>query len=54
LLEFGHPIGNPARTAYRSTDCGVWVNNATVSKTVVMCSNGVIHWIDAVVMPPEK
>jgi transforming growth factor-beta-induced protein len=32
----------------------VWVNNAKVIKTDVICSNGVIHWIDAVVMPPEK
>jgi len=31
---------------------GVWINNAKVIKTDVMCSNGVIHWIDTVVMPP--
>ncbi len=30
----------------------VWVNNAKVIKTDVVCSNGVIHWIDNVVMPP--
>jgi uncharacterized surface protein with fasciclin (FAS1) repeats len=30
---------------------GVWVNNAKVIKTDVPASNGVIHWIDAVVMP---
>ncbi len=35
-------------------DGGVWVNDAKVIKTDVMCSNGVIHWIDTVVMPPEK
>ena len=29
----------------------VWVNNAQVIKTDVVCSNGVIHWIDAVVLP---
>ena len=32
----------------------VMVNNAKVIKTDVMASNGVIHWIDAVVMPPMK
>ena len=35
-------------------DGGVWVNDAKVVKTDVVCSNGVIHWIDTVVMPPEK
>jgi uncharacterized surface protein with fasciclin (FAS1) repeats len=30
----------------------VWINNAKVIKTDVVCSNGVIHWIDTVVMPP--
>src|SRR5579862_342974 len=28
----------------------VWINNAKVIKTDVVCSNGVIHWIDTVVM----
>jgi uncharacterized surface protein with fasciclin (FAS1) repeats len=32
---------------------GVWINNAKVVKTDVVCSNGVIHWIDTVVMPPQ-
>jgi transforming growth factor-beta-induced protein len=31
----------------------VWINNAKVIKTDVVCSNGVIHWIDTVVMPPK-
>jgi uncharacterized surface protein with fasciclin (FAS1) repeats len=30
---------------------GVWINNAKVIKTDVVCTNGVIHWIDTVVMP---
>jgi transforming growth factor-beta-induced protein len=29
----------------------VWINDAKVVKTDVVCSNGVIHWIDGVVMP---
>jgi transforming growth factor-beta-induced protein len=29
----------------------VWINNAQVIKTDVICKNGVIHWIDAVLMP---
>ena len=30
---------------------GVMINNAKVIKTDVVCSNGVIHWIDTVLMP---
>ena len=30
---------------------GVMINNAKVIKTDVVCTNGVIHWIDTVVMP---
>jgi uncharacterized surface protein with fasciclin (FAS1) repeats len=29
----------------------VWINDAKVIKTDVVCSNGVIHWIDTVLMP---
>ena len=29
----------------------VMVNNATVVKADIICSNGVIHWIDTVLMP---
>lgn len=32
----------------------VMVNNAKVIKTDVTASNGVIHWIDAVVLPPSN
>ena len=31
----------------------VMVNNANVIKTDIMCSNGVIHVIDNVILPPE-
>lgn len=34
------------------TDGGVMVNNAKVVKTDIVCSNGVIHVIDTVIMPP--
>lgn len=37
-----------------SKDGGVWIDKAKVIKTDVVCTNGVIHWIDTVVMPPEK
>ena len=30
---------------------GVMINDAKVVKTDVICSNGVIHWIDTVLMP---
>ncbi len=32
----------------------VMVNNAKVIKTDILCTNGVIHVIDAVIMPPAK
>ena len=32
----------------------VMVNNAKVIKTDIACSNGVIHVIDTVIMPPKK
>jgi uncharacterized surface protein with fasciclin (FAS1) repeats len=32
-------------------DGSVWIDNAKVVKTDVVCSNGVIHWIDTVLMP---
>jgi len=32
----------------------VMINDAKVVKTDVVCSNGVIHWIDTVLMPPAK
>ncbi|CAN5681428.1 fasciclin domain-containing protein [soil metagenome] len=35
-------------------DGSVMINDARVIKTDVVCSNGVIHWIDTVVMPPAK
>jgi uncharacterized surface protein with fasciclin (FAS1) repeats len=36
-----------------STDDGVMVNEATVTATDVLASNGVIHVIDAVLVPPS-
>lgn len=33
------------------SDAGVMVNNAKVVKTDIVCSNGVIHVIDAVLLP---
>ena len=33
---------------------GVKVDNAKVIKTDIVCSNGVIHVIDAVILPPAK
>ena len=34
-----------------NTDKGVMVNGANVVKTDIVCSNGVIHVIDAVILP---
>ena len=35
----------------KATDGSVWINDARVIKTDVICTNGVIHWIDTVLMP---
>ena len=35
-------------------DGKVKINNANVVKTDIVCSNGIIHVIDAVILPPEK
>lgn len=40
-------------TVTRKRD-GIYVNDAKVIKTDVMASNGVIHVIDKVILPPEK
>ena len=39
------------KLAIHTTDSGVTVNGAKVVKTDILCSNGVIHVIDAVVLP---
>lgn len=36
------------------SDSGVKVNQANVVKTDIQASNGIIHVIDAVILPPEK
>jgi uncharacterized surface protein with fasciclin (FAS1) repeats len=41
------------KLSIKQNDKGVMVNNAKVVATDVMCSNGVIHIIDAVVLPKE-
>jgi uncharacterized surface protein with fasciclin (FAS1) repeats len=38
----------------RVKDGKVMVNKANVVKTDIPCKNGVIHVIDAVILPPEK
>jgi uncharacterized surface protein with fasciclin (FAS1) repeats len=44
---------NGARLDIDAGSAGVTVNGANVTATDVMASNGVIHVIDAVVLPPE-
>nr|UXE45572.1 hypothetical protein Hi04_10k_c4998_00015 [uncultured bacterium] len=44
--------GSPVRVAVG--DGGVTVNNAKVVATDIECTNGVIHVIDAVILPPAK
>jgi uncharacterized surface protein with fasciclin (FAS1) repeats len=45
---------NGARVKVRVTKKGVRVNNAKVTKTDIRASNGVIHVIDTVLLPPAK
>lgn len=42
---------NGQRIDFRTTDAGVTVDGATVIKTDIECSNGVIHVIDSVLLP---
>ncbi len=52
--------GQDVKTAQGSTakigvkDGGVMINNARVVKTDIECSNGVIHVIDTVILPPAQ
>jgi uncharacterized surface protein with fasciclin (FAS1) repeats len=40
--------------AIKVSDAGVMVNKSKVVKTDIVCKNGVIHVIDAVLLPPAK
>lgn len=42
-----------SKVTIKTTDKGVMVNGAKVVKTDILCTNGVIHVIDAVIMPPK-
>ncbi len=42
---------NGQRIAFAATDAGVMVDGAKVVTTDIQCSNGVIHVIDAVILP---
>ena len=44
--------GSPVKISVK--DDKVMINKAKVVKTDIHCSNGVIHVIDAVILPPEK
>lgn len=45
---------NGAQVKVAATDGGVMVGGAMVTQADIMADNGVIHVIDAVVMPPEQ
>jgi transforming growth factor-beta-induced protein len=49
-MELSTVNGKPLNVKV-ADDKSVWVNDAKVIKTDVICTNGVIHWIDTVVMP---
>src|SRR4051812_45861746 len=49
-MELSTVNGKPLNVKV-AVDKSVWVNDAKVIKTDVICTNGVIHWIDTVVMP---
>jgi uncharacterized surface protein with fasciclin (FAS1) repeats len=44
-------MNGKALTVMVDPDGTVMINNAKVVKTDIVCSNGVIHWIDTVLMP---
>jgi transforming growth factor-beta-induced protein len=43
-----------SKIAIRVENGKVYVNDAQVVKTDIVCSNGVVHLIDSVIMPPAK
>ena len=45
---------NGAKVTIDATSSGVKVNESNVTKTDVMCSNGIIHIIDTVLLPPAE
>lgn len=45
---------NGAPVSIRVADGKVFVNDAQVIKTDIVCSNGVVHLIDSVILPPAK
>lgn len=45
---------NGAAVNIRVEDGKVFINDAQVIKTDITCSNGVVHLIDSVIMPPAK
>jgi len=45
---------NGQRIEIRASDDGVHVDGARVTKTDIRCSNGIIHVIDAVLLPSSK
>ncbi len=51
LKKAGTAAGSNVKVS--KSDKGVMINDARVIKTDIVCSNGVIHVIDAVLMPPK-
>jgi transforming growth factor-beta-induced protein len=51
LKKAGTAAGSNVKVS--TSDKGVKINDSNVVKTDILCSNGVIHVIDAVLMPPK-
>jgi len=45
---------NGKKVMIKTSDAGVMVNKSKVVKTDVRCSNGIIHVIDTVLLPPTE
>jgi uncharacterized surface protein with fasciclin (FAS1) repeats len=45
---------NGAEASLKVADSGVTIDKANIVKTDIVTSNGVIHVIDSVILPPEK
>ena len=55
VMKLKHAVTlNGQRVDIRSSDAGVQIDNARVSTADIRCANGIIHVIDAVILPSSK
>jgi len=55
VMKLKHAVTlNGQRVDIRSSDAGVQIDNAKVATADIRCANGIIHVIDAVILPSSK